>query len=121
MGHAETKGQLMVALLTPAIFLACGGVTVEPSPSSGGASNGGSGAAAGRPGAGGTGGALPDCKNPLAHGTPCGTPGAHCGGPCSNSWQADNTCEDGVWNLSRVVPCGPDASHAPRCRNSFSG
>src|SRR5690349_12223070 len=99
MAGADTKPRLVVASVTSAILLACGGVTVEPSPSTGGASSSGGSANAGRPG---TGGALPDCTNPLADGTSCQTPGAHCGGPCSNSWQADNVCEN-VWRTVRTV------------------
>jgi hypothetical protein len=48
-------------------------------------------------------------------------PSAHCGGPCSNSWQLDNVCKGGVWTYDRVVPCGPNAAQAPQCRNSFAG
>jgi hypothetical protein len=56
-----------------------------------------------------------DCDNPVPAGTPCSEPAAHCGGPCSNSWQADNVCKDGVWTYSGVVSCGLSASSAPIC------
>jgi hypothetical protein len=95
------RGAFLAALL-----VACASTTSgDPS------GNGGSGA----------GPALPDCENPLAAGTPCSVPSAHCGGPCSNSWQAENTCNNGKWEFTSVVPCGPNASHAPQCKNSFSG
>jgi hypothetical protein len=71
------------------------------------------------PDAGGT--VLPNCDNPVAAGTPCSEPSAHCGGPCSNSWQADNVCTNGIWTFAGVVACGPNASNAPQCRNQFSG
>jgi hypothetical protein len=126
-------------------ILSCGGTTVDHpgSSNSGGTSNdsGAAGTGGATPSAGGSGGgsggshpstggtrstggtaaAVPDCKNPVANGTPCTEPMAVCGGPCSNSWQARNLCMGGYWQPADVVPCGPDASHAPQCRNSFSG
>lgn len=62
-----------------------------------------------------------DCDNPVAAGTPCSEETAHCRGPCSNSWQADNVCTNGMWTFAAVVTCGPNASNAPQCRNQFSG
>jgi len=62
-----------------------------------------------------------DCENLVANETPCSQPSSHCGGPCSNSWHTDYVCENGSWKYMDVVPCGPDANHAPRCKNSFSG
>jgi hypothetical protein len=143
MTHAEARRWFLAVSLTSMVFLACGGVTVERSPSSGGASNdggatsgsGGSGNAAGRagtggksagnggsvPGTAGAGGVLTDCSDVLPESKACSSSGAHCGGPCSDSWQADYVCDAGAWTYGRVVPCGPDASHAPQCHNSFSG
>ena len=122
------------------LLVACGGVTSEgpSSPAGGGSagsenggapSSGGRGGSAGvrpstggaNPSTGGHGGALTDCENPVAQDAPCSEPSAHCGGPCSNSWQVENVCMGGVWKYSSVVPCGPDASRAPQCKNSFSG
>jgi hypothetical protein len=92
------RGAFLAALL-----VACARTTSgDPS------GNGGSGAGA----------ALPDCENPLAAETPCSVPSAHCGGPCSNSWRADNACNNGKWEFTRVVPCGPNASHAPQCKDN---
>jgi hypothetical protein len=107
----------LLAFLT---LVACGGTT---SVGSGSPGNGGSGGGSGGTPAstGGAPSALPDCDNPLATGTACTQPSAHCGGPCSNSWQVDNVCQNGKWESAGVVPCGPNASHAPQCKNSFSG
>ena len=102
-----------------------GGITSGAGGENSGGSNPGSGGH--QPGTGGMspsagGGApLPDCPQPVTSGTPCSAPSAHCGGPCSNSWQAENVCQGGTWQSLRVVACGPDASHAPQCHNSFSG
>ena len=117
------RWQWLPLVSTAVLLVACGGVTSgDPGSSSGGGPAGGGGDAGA--GSGGTGGGpsmLPPCDNPIAAGTPCSVPSAHCGGPCSNSWQADNICRSGKWETSRVVPCGPNASHAPQCKNSFGG
>jgi hypothetical protein len=112
---------------TAMLLVACGGATSgDPGGSGGGPAGGGdAGGSGGQGGAGpSTGGVpsmLPACDNPVAAGTPCSVPSAHCGGPCSNSWQVENICRNGKWETSRVVPCGPNASHAPQCKNSFGG
>ena len=124
------------------LLLGCGGVTRGDGAESGGsgggsaasgggstASGGGSAASGGASPAtggmpsssGGAGPSLPDCTNPVARGTACSVNAAHCGGPCSNSWQVENVCKNGVWEDVGVVACGPDADHAPACKNSFSG
>lgn len=126
-------------LVMAGLLVACGGATSgDPEPSGTGGSSsvgdggqasggraGGSGGArpftGGAPSTGGAASALPDCKNSVPAGTPCSEPSAHCGGPCSNSWQVDVVCKNGMWEYDRVVPCGPNASHAPQCKNSFSG
>jgi len=65
---------------------------------------------------------LADCDEPLPVGTACAVPAAHCGGPCVNSWQADNVCKDGLWTMDGAVArCGPNAADAPQCRNAFEG
>lgn len=64
--------------------------------------------------------ARPSCVDALPDGKACTTPDSHCGGPCSNSWQADHVCLNGTWQPATVVACG-SASDAPQCRNSFSG
>jgi hypothetical protein len=66
-------------------------------------------------------GARPVCDDLFPVGKPCATPGSHCGGPCSNSWQADYVCTDGEWQAADLVSCGVKASVAPQCRNSFGG
>lgn len=72
------------------------------------------------PDGGGTPGVLPDCVNPVAMGTPCSEPSAHCGGPCSNAWQTENVCTNGTWTLAGIVACGPNASNPPQCWNMFN-
>ena len=126
----------------PLLVVACGGVTGgSAGPDGGGAStggatgSGGSVSTGGTPGAGGahpatggagaaTGGAGPrltDCTEPLPAGKPCPTPSARCGGPCENSWQAENVCTNGTWQTVDTVPCGPNAANPPQCRNAFGG
>jgi hypothetical protein len=117
-----------------ALLVACARATSGDPSSNGGSSGVGdggtgnaghtSGSSGAHPAAGGagpsTGGAgpgLPDCENPVAAGTACAVQSAHCGGPCSNSWQAENACNNGMWELARVIPCGSNASHAPQCRS----
>src|SRR5690242_16821185 len=88
---------------TVVLLIACGGTTSVGSPGSGGApgadaaaSGGSGGGSGGTPAAtGGAPAALPDCDVPLATGTSCTQPSARCGGPCSNSWQAENVCQNG--------------------------
>lgn len=94
------------ASLVMAFVAACGGMSSSTdSPGSGGSASGSM---------------LADCADPLPVGEPCSEPEAHCGGPCSNSWQADNVCRNGIWDYYGVNPCGPHASTAPECKNSFS-
>jgi len=128
-------------LVLPILLIAsaCGGVTETTGPAASGGSgpaSGGSGPASGGanpasggtgpasggagPASGGSGPAIAPCTNPVAAGTACGAPAAHCVGVCSNSWQAENVCTDGTWTLLNGIPCGPDAAHAPQCRNSFA-
>jgi hypothetical protein len=141
--HAECSGVRMARraagflgwVLCLSLVVACGGVTgTNPEPDATGGASSTGGASGGRPSTGGrpsssggagasTGGAipaLPDCSEPVVYQAPCSTPAAHCGGPCSNSWQAHNVCTNGTWNVVEVVRCGPNASEAPQCKNSFS-
>ena len=125
--HAEGRSLVFgIAVL----LVACGGKTGDSEGSGGASSDGGHGAAAtggtttgsgGSPS--GTGGttSIPSCTGAVSDGVPCSTPSANCVGPCSNSWQVENVCKGDTWQFVRVVPCGPDASHAPQCHNSFSG
>jgi hypothetical protein len=120
------------------LLVACGGRSSESSdsPDDGGSSNAGQGGTAGsgaggsaNGGSGGTAGSaggeqppLSDCNNQLLGGTRrCTVPSAHCRGPCSNSWQADNVCQNGTWHFVGVIRCGPNAEQAPECRNASGG
>ncbi|HEX4339451.1 MAG TPA: hypothetical protein VH062_26275 [Polyangiaceae bacterium] len=130
-----------------AMVVACGGVTRvdssvdggghEPSMTGGASGTGGAGAGAGHQSAGGAGGhappltggagsaggtppVVPDCESPAPAGTPCAASSLRCAGPCSNSWRVEIVCKKGTWEFDRVVTCGPNASTAPQCANSFS-
>jgi hypothetical protein len=118
------KRSVWVALVLFAV--ACGGESVSHSGSGGTTSTGGGGGTTGQGGSSGTsqggGGGKPAaisaCSQQLPQGTPCDEPGAQCGGPCVNQWQAAYRCENGKWEGDGANACGPNP---PACKNAFAG
>jgi len=134
MSLGRVRGRVGAGALV-VVLVACGGeskrhvgdggdgATGGAEPVTGGSGGSLSGGSGGSP-AGGTSGAgtaLVDCTTPIANGEPCHQEQALCGGVCVNSWQAVNVCIAGLWTYAHVSACGPKASTAPECHNSFEG
>ena len=101
---------ILTILTTLAMGAACGGNS----------SNGGTPDGSSADGASDAPEPIPDCPTLLPFGQACATAGAHCGGPCVNSWQANYVCLADEWMVSGVSACGPSAGNPPQCRNAFS-
>ena len=110
-------GQRSVWVPLVLLSVACGGESVSHPGSGGTTSTGGSGGTTSTGGSGGT-TTIAVCSPQVPDGQACDEPGARCGGPCVNQWQATYRCDNGTWVNRGATGCGPNP---PGCKNAFAG